>query len=167
MLEPRQFGEMAAALKEPDGGYSISVRTGKEPPGPGYMVSQASRGRSFPAGHDVSPGEIEAHTEEHSEELNKPGRYAGGWHDPATHQKDLDVSQRYTSHPRAVNAMWANDQTALYDTHEWRSERNWMGRGAPEEGPGSTLQYYMPKGTPAMSPEGYRRLQKTARRRAR
>lgn len=127
-LQRAQFAQMADSLGEPDGGYSIDVKTGK-PARKGYMVSHSGMGQSFPAGHEVTPGEIQLHATRHAAVLAQPAQYAGGWHDPDSGVKDLDVSQRYASHDRARNAMVADDEKALYNSHEWHSERNYLGHG--------------------------------------
>ena len=158
MLSDDQFGEMASALQEPDGGYSTSVRTGRSAR-PGYMVSINGRGERFPAGRTVSGSDIRAHAEANMDKLGQPAHYAGGWHNPETHDLDLDVSRRFTSHDRAIHAMWKNDEDALYNSHEWRSERNMLGRGPAIAEPGGVqLRGRLPLGVSPMSPDVLRQL---------
>lgn len=154
---------MAQSLHESDGGYSVRTTTGKDAR-PGYMVSVSGHEKRFGSEDEVTGDDVRAHVEAHAETLAKPAHYAGGWHDPETHDRDLDVSRRYISHDRARSAMVANNEDALYDSHEGHSERNWLGRGAPK---GGQLRGRLPQGVSPMGPRGYQRLQKLARRRAR
>jgi hypothetical protein len=167
MLSDQQFGEMATRIQDPGTGYSINVKNGKPAAEGSYMVSQKGGNQHFGQGETVTGAHVQAHTLKHLAELQKPGRYAGGWHSDETGEKDLDVSQRFESHERAQHTMIANDEDALYVNGvngRNNDERNWLGRGAPK---GGSLKGHLPQGVSPMTPEGYSALRKLSRRAAR
>lgn len=138
MLSKSQFSGLASRLHAPDGGYTVDVKTGKEPQG-GFMVSKAGHDRTFGAKATVRGSDIDQHVSDNAAELSKRARLAGGWHNPETHEKDLDVSRHYRSHDRARSAMWGADQDALYNANEGRSERNFAKLGTA----GSSIGHFL------------------------
>jgi hypothetical protein len=155
-----QFHQMAKELATPDGGYSVSTTTGR-PAKKGYMVSQQGHEQSYGPNAHMTGGAVSAHAAGSAEELAKPSRFAGGWHNPETHEKDLDVSRRYTSHDKARSAMWANDQDALYNSKRGSSERNFAKLGTK----GSAIGHFLHADPDP--PEEYDELKRAAKDRHR
>lgn len=162
-LQRPQFEDLAKRLNVPDAGFSISVRTGKEPT-TGYMVSQAGteEHRKF------APqwGRIAGYVRRNRGELMKRGRYLGGWADPNPRRggTDLDISRRYIAHDRARAAMWANDQQALFRLDPSHpeggySETNWEKVGTE----GTVLGRYVHD--PGLPEPEYDELRKAAKAR--
>lgn len=158
-LRREQFNELASRLKEPDGGFSVRVATGKEPKR-GFMVSQAGTERAHAPAEATTGAHLQSYASDHSSELGKPARYMGGWHDPYQHKADLDISRRYASHDRARAAMWGANQDALFHLKEERSEHNFAKLGTT----GTALGRYLHE--PAAPHDEYADLQKAARHRA-
>lgn len=98
------------------------------------MVAQAGTERSYPKGHDVLPHELQQYTAEHAAKLAPKQNYFGGWHDPNTGQKDLDISERQPTFVRGVAGMHAEDQRSMYDLNRFRSVSNVSKVGAPALG---------------------------------
>jgi hypothetical protein len=132
-LSPDQFHGLAGRLKAPDGGFSVHMPTGHEP-GSGYMVAQAGYERSYPKGHDVTPGELQGYTAEHAVKMAPKQNYFGGWHDPDTGQKYLDVSENHQDFVRGVAGTHVEDQRSMYDLNRDRSVSNVSKVGAPSLG---------------------------------
>jgi hypothetical protein len=132
-LSPDQFHGLAGRLKAPDGGFSVHMPTGHEPDS-GYMVAQAGYEKSYPKGHEVLPHELQEYTAEHAAKLAPKQNYFGGWHDPDTGQKDLDVSENHQSFVRGVAGMHVEDQRSMYDLNRFRSVSNVAKVGAPALG---------------------------------
>lgn len=159
-LRREQFEGLAGRLAKPDGGFSVRVPTGKEPK-TGYMVSQAGTEKRHGAAETISGEHLEEYAGTHHTELHKASRHFGGWHDPKTHEKDLDISRRFTSHDRARAAMWAGDQDALYDLNRGHSEHNFAKHGTA----GTTVGRYLHEGP--MPDDEYGELKRAAARRSR
>ena len=120
-LRREQFEGLAKRLTEPNNGFSIHTETGKEPTS-GYMVSQRGTEQAIPPHEEATPEHLENYVQVHQTELAQRAKYFGGWHDPDSHEKDLDISKRYanseTGHKVARVAMMKNDQKSLYDLNK-------------------------------------------------
>jgi hypothetical protein len=152
-ISHRQFHDLASRLSEPDEGYTVNLSSGHQPSS-GYIVSQPGHERRYPAGANVGGRELASHAKEHQAELRRPGRYLGGWHDPITGNKDLDVSRHYANHGRAVKAMWANDQDAMYNMNDWRSEHNFEKLGTA----GTAISHIVHEGPDPMAGLQFRQM---------
>lgn len=157
-LQGAQFNQLASELKEPDGGFSIRTTSGRRPSS-GYMVSQAGTERKYPAETEVTGQHIHNYAKDNATDLGRRGRYLGGWHDPGTHAKDLDVSRRYASHDRGRQAMWGSHQDALFNLGEGRSEHNFAKLGTA----GTAIGKYVDD--PPLPAAEHTELQKAARAR--
>lgn len=127
-LRTEQFKGLAGRLSEPDGGFSIHTETGHEP-STGYMVSQAGTEQAHHG--DVTSQHLMQYAGTHANTLREPDAYMGGWHNPKTGEKDLDVSHRFVDHGEAHKEMFRQDQDALYDLDKGRSETNHLKHGFP------------------------------------
>lgn len=123
-LSRAQFEDYAERLKQPDGGFTVRTSDGYEPSPHGFMVAQAHHEQRHGALYVPTAQDIQDYAQRKAAQLALPGRYLGGWHDPDTHEKTLDVAQRYRSPDRATGAMWANHQDAMYDLRRRESVTN-------------------------------------------
>lgn len=157
-LQGPQFHELAGRLAEPDGGFSVRPKTGKEPR-TGFMVSQAGTERKYGPSTTVSGRQVQTYAGAQKTDLDKQGRHLGGWHNPETHDKDLDVSRHFVDHDRARSSMWSNNQDALFDLNRGHSERNFAKLGTA----GSSIGHFLHADPDP--PAEYDELQKAGRQR--
>jgi hypothetical protein len=101
-------------LSQPDGGFSIHTRSGRQPR-TGYMVSiYPDRSVSKPAAQ-VEPAEIKRFLRANKDILRRPHHHFGGWHDPKTGMVWFDVAVRTRAREAAEALGRRHNQLAYYD----------------------------------------------------
>lgn len=127
------FGESAGGevvplyerLMKPDGGFTINMLSGSE-----VAIGQDKYAVSMPGAELVlkaddvkSPLDIYQYIQAHQADLQKPGNYFGGWHDPESHQLYLDVSNVVDTPEQAAKLATDHHQIAYFDFKHGQSVR--------------------------------------------
>lgn len=107
-------------LKEPDGGFTVDPRTGKDVT-KGYAVAAfPERSKEIPL-DQIQPSDIQSYADNNADVLGKEGHMLGGWHDPATSNVWLDVSIVTSSKSKAIRIAQETNQIAIFDLQSFES----------------------------------------------
>lgn len=105
---------LSELLAEPDGGFTIDVRTGARV-NCGYAVSIFPQFSTELPLADATPAVIGEYIERHAAVLHNPFNRLGGWHDPETGRVWLDISLVLASRNEAIRWAEASNQIAIFD----------------------------------------------------
>lgn len=112
--------ELSNRLAEPDGGFTIDVRTGREVAA-GYAVSIFPQHSLELPLADATPAALCHYIEQHADVLADPHNRLGGWHDPETGRIWLDISLVLADRDEAIKWAEAANQIAIFDLGNFES----------------------------------------------
>src|SRR5690606_22206801 len=111
--------ELALSLMEPDGGFSIDLKTGEHIT-EGYAVS--IEGHELPLKFATSL-DLFDYVIDNFDALYQEHRVFGGWHDPESGMVDLDVSEVYPDLDTGMRRAVERNQLAVFDLVSGESVR--------------------------------------------
>jgi len=103
--------ELAMALTEPDGGFSIDLKTGEHITA-GYAVSIEGHERVLRFATSL---DLFDYILDNFDALYQDHRVLGGWHDPESGLVYLDVSEVYPDFDTAMRRAVERNQIAVFD----------------------------------------------------
>jgi len=103
--------ELAMALTEPDGGFSIDLKTGEHITA-GYAVSIEGHERVLEFATSL---DLFDYILDNFDALHQDHRVFGGWHDPESGLVYLDVSEVYPDFDTAMMLAVERKQEAIFD----------------------------------------------------
>ena len=103
--------ELAMSLMEPDGGFSVDLKTGEHIT-EGYAVSIEGHERVLEFATSL---DLFDYILDNFDALHRDYRVFGGWHDPESGRVFLDVSEVYPDFDTAMRCAVERNQIAVFD----------------------------------------------------
>lgn len=113
-LSNRKADDLAKRVQDPDGGFTVDPRTGKDVK-EGYAVAiYPDRSKEIPH-KAVNRQVIQDYAENNKDLLVQDGNMMGGWHDPDSGNVWLDVSRVTNDKREAISLAKEHNQIAIFD----------------------------------------------------
>lgn len=121
---PDALASQVGPLIMEHGGVTVKLGTGFQPH-TGFIVATHGHELALDA-KDVTANAIRRYMDDNKADLNKPGRYLGGWIDRKRKKVYLDVSERVMSRDNAVRRGKARDQISIVELREDGAHEIWL-----------------------------------------